>query len=117
MEKQLNKLLDAIKADYTAHARRWTTTDADKKQHIEDMITQHSAELGYKIGKKYIKITERNGGSAWGFVVNTDTDARFKRGDILKSAGFSTPARNKARGNIIDENFSWVRWTGPEYLK
>ena len=25
------------------------------------------------------------------------------------------PARNKARGNVIDGDLSWVRWTG-EYL-
>jgi len=117
MEKQLEKLLDAIKADFARSQRRWIKSDKSNAQRIEDNITAHCEQLGYKAGKKYIKITERNGGSAWGFIVNSSDDPKFKRGDILKAASWSTPAKNKARGNVIEENFSWVRWTGPEYLR
>jgi hypothetical protein len=56
-----------------------------------------------------------NGGSAWGFIVKTDTDKKFKKGDILKCAGWSAPARNKARGNVLDGNYP-INWTGPLYL-
>ena len=66
-------------------------------------------------GSKYIKILRDNGGSAWGFVVNTDTDKKFKKGDILKCAGYSAPARNKARGNVLEGNYP-INWTGPLYL-
>ena len=70
--------------------------------------------------EKYIKIMMGNGGypmsSVWGFVVNVDDDPKFKKGDILYPAGWATPARNKARGNIIEGNFDWVQWTGPAYL-
>ena len=66
-------------------------------------------------GSKYIKILRDNGGSAWGFVVNTDTDKKFKKGDILKCAGWSAPARNKARGNVLEGNYP-IKWTGPLYL-
>ena len=88
---------------------------------IEDYGNRHNADgfaegLGYKVNRKYIKVTSRNGGEAWGFVVNTDNDEMFRKGDILKADGWSTPARNAARGNILDETFGWVRWTGPEYL-
>tara|TARA_B100001105_G_scaffold139679_1_gene111848 strand:- start:579 stop:926 length:348 start_codon:yes stop_codon:yes gene_type:complete len=67
-------------------------------------------------GSKYIKILRDNGGSAWGFVVKTDTDKKFKKGDILKCAGYSAPARNKARGNVLEGNYP-INWTGPVYLK
>ena len=70
-------------------------------------------------GKKYIKIvTGKHGGnrSVWGFIVNTDKDKKFEMGDILKAAGYNAPARNAARGNIIDGGYT-VRWTGPLYLK
>ncbi len=53
----------------------------------------------------------------WGFIVKTDTDKKFRKGDILKAASWAAPARNKARGNILEGDFSWVRWTGPEYLR
>ena len=40
-------------------------------------------------------------GQVWGFVVNTDSDKKFKKGDLLK-AGFNAPARNAARGNVLE---------------
>ena len=62
-------------------------------------------------GKKYVKLI--NGTGVWGFVVKED-DGKFKRGDILKPASWSAPAKNKARGNIFEEYT--VNWTGPLYL-
>ena len=68
-----------------------------------------------KYGVKYIKILQKDGGGVWGFVVNTDNDKKFKKGDLLKAAGFNAPARNAARGNVLEGGFT-IRWTGPEYL-
>ena len=114
MEKQIQKLIDVIKADY---ANWGTATDDSIKQ---KMIDSFNSGLGFKAGKKYIKIMMGNGGtpmaSVWGFVVNVDDDPKFKKGDILKAAGWATPARNQARGNVIEGNFDWVQWTGPAYL-
>ena len=62
---------------------------------------------------KYLKIV--SGTSVWGFVVRAD-GGKFKEGDILKAATWKAPALNRARGNVLAEDFSWVRWTGPEYL-
>tara|TARA_R110002073_G_scaffold325074_1_gene503678 strand:+ start:80 stop:397 length:318 start_codon:yes stop_codon:yes gene_type:complete len=75
-------------------------------------------EIETKVGKKYIKIIDRtnNGQACWGFIVATDDDKLFSKGDILKSAGWSAPARNKPRGNVLEKDFSMVRWTGPDYL-
>ena len=68
-----------------------------------------------KKGSKYVKIMSDYGGSAWGFVVNTDTDKKFKKGDILKPAGWAAPARNAARGNVFEGGYP-INWTGPLYL-
>jgi hypothetical protein len=74
------------------------------------MIAEFNEGITYKTGSKYIKITrERNG--VWGFVVNTDNDKKFKKGDILKAAGYAAPARNFARGNILEDGYI-SRWTG-----
>ena len=67
-------------------------------------------------GSKYIKILRDNGGSAWGFVVNTDNDNKFKKGDVLMCAGYKAPARNGARGNVLDGNYP-INWTGPLYIR
>jgi hypothetical protein len=87
--------------------------ESDLTEFNRKMIEEFNKSLSYTDGKKYIKIIREN--SVWGFIVK-DSDNKFKRGDILKAAGWATPAKNKARGNIIDQDFSWVRWTGPEYL-
>ena len=115
MEKQIEKLIDLIKADYAAWGI-WTDDEIKK-----NMIDGFNSGLGFKAGKKYIKIMKENGStpmaSVWGFVVNVDNDPKFKKGDILMAAGWAAPARNKARGNIIEENFDAVQWQGPSYLK
>ena len=66
-----------------------------------------------KKGKKYIKIASKI--SVWGFVVNVDNDKKFKKGDVLMAAGWAGPARNKARGNVLEGGFG-IEWTGPRYL-
>ena len=113
METALNTLLDKIRADYYAHTLRGRN-EADLTDTNREMITVFNNSLSYTDGKKYVKIIRQN--SVWGFVVKV-ADDKFKAGDILKAAGWATPAKNKARGNILENDFSWIRWTGPEYLK
>ena len=69
-----------------------------------------------KINSTYLtclktKILYQNG--AWGFVQKQD-DKRFKKGDLLKPAGYNAPARNYSRGNIFTGGV--VNWTGPLYM-
>ena len=81
----------------------------------EKMNKEFADGFVVKKGKKYIKILTNNGGSAWGFVVNTDDDKLFKRGDLLMCAGWAKPARNKPRGNVLEGGYG-IEWTGPQYL-
>jgi len=107
MNNEMATLIESIKADYLAWQgdRAGVLTDINKK-----MIAEFDEGLSYKTGSKYIKITKERGG-VWGFVVNTDNDKKFKKGDILKAAGYAAPARNFARGNILAGGYT-VRWTG-----
>ena len=91
------------------------THDYCKGTRPESMIEEFTEGWVVKEGSKYTKISTRNGGNAWGFVVNTDTDKKFKKGDLLKCAGYSAPARNAARGNVLEGGFA-INWTGPLYL-
>jgi len=81
----------------------------------EKMVEEFENGWVVKKGKKYIKISTNNGGSAWGFIVATDDDKKFKKGDLLKCAGYNAPTRNAARGNVLEGGFS-VNWMGPLYL-
>ena len=83
------------------------------------MRLEFATGIEMKYGSKYIKIiTGKHGGntSVWGFVVNTDKDKKIKKGDLLKAAGWAAPARNAARGNILEGGYP-LNWTGPLYLK
>ena len=106
---QVDNLLNDIKTDY-AQLKRWTADDNVRKS----MIQRFNEGLTYAIGKKYIKIIQ--GGGVWGFIVNTDNDKKFRKGDILKAVSWASPARNKARGNILDGGYN-ISWTGPNYLR
>lgn len=75
--------------------------------HTQEMIQEYNDGLRYEIGKKYIKVIDRN--SVHSFIVMND-EGKFKRGDILKAASWRSPARNFARGNIFGEYT--IRWTG-----
>ena len=63
-------------------------------------------------GKKYIKIVQGTG--VFAFVMKEDS-GRFKKGDVLKAAGYNKPALNSARGNVLTGNY-YINWTGPLYM-
>ena len=85
--------------------------DYDSFMDNPNMREEFRNELGYEPGgRKYLKVC--NGNSVWGFI--NLTNPNFKEGDILKAAGWRTPALNQARGNIF-EDYS-VAWTGPHYI-
>ena len=64
------------------------------------------------MGKKYIKVVQENG--VFCFIVKEDFK-HFKKGDILKAAGYNAPALNSARGNVLTGNY-YIQWTGPLYM-
>jgi hypothetical protein len=101
--KNLEILLEIIKEDYKCFM-----PDNDM------MRDEFESTLRFEEGRKYIKVITNK--SVWGFIVNVENDKQFKYGDILKAATWKTPTRNQARGNVVDEDFAWVRWTGPQYL-
>lgn len=107
----LEVLVETIVKDYELWNARSPYGDDDCKA---ERVQKFSDQIEIAEGSKYIKVIQ--GGSVWGFVVKTENDKKFRQGDILKAAGWATPARNKPRGNVLDGDYSWVRWTGPEYL-
>ncbi len=108
MNNEMTTLIENIKADYLY----WTTRRSSTLSEVTaKMIAEFNANITFKVGSKYIRVFNE-GGSGWGFVVNVDNDKKFKKGDILMAAGYNAPARNKARGNILDGGYT-IRWTGP----
>ena len=95
------------------------------------MFTEFKENFGYDTsGRKYLRLVTGAFGegqtSVWGFVAKTDFEKvnklrvghptiSFKEGDLLKAAGWKTPALNAPRGIIFMEDYK-VQWTGPNYL-
>jgi hypothetical protein len=111
----MTELLERIVADYTSFTANSPYGDAVRKEEYNNAFRNG---LRVEEGRKYLKVIKRTGTQdmVWGFIVNTDDDKKFKRGDILMAAGYNAPARNKSRGNIYDGNYV-IRWTGPLYIK
>ena len=111
VEDKVCDLIDQLKDNYQFWAKSCGIG--------QEQVDKFNTGFNVRTGNKYIKIitqgTHRpalsNGGSVWGFVCLYD-DHKFKRGDILKPAGFNAPARNFARGNIFKLDSYNAVWTG-----
>ena len=106
--------------DYNGWSMRSRTVHSDTEEFIrvteirEKMEKDFADGLDYEVNKKYIKVISDKRGcrSVCCFVVITETDKKFSFGDILKPAGWRTPTRNFARGNILENDFRGLSWTG-----
>jgi hypothetical protein len=116
MQKELTIYLDKIRADYGCF-QGTNTGDSVRDQIRDNMKKEFAQSLEVKEGKKFIKITKKNYG-VHSFIVKEDfvssNGVQFRKGDILKAAGYNMPAQNAARGNIFGNYI--VRWTGALYM-
>jgi hypothetical protein len=97
----IGKMIDAMVLDYS------------KGNTNERMFNEYKDGFKSIVGQKFIKITNGNGVKA--FIVKED-NGKFKRGDILKPASWRAPAKNSARGNVLEGGYA-IQWTGPLYLR
>ena len=109
MREEIEKVLEAMREDY----KRWSNNTAYSSIKAE-MEEDYCNGLTVTEGSRYYKIVSDKHGqrSVNGFIVKAG-DKKFREGDMLKAAGWAAPARNFARGNVLDEiGFDNVRWTG-----
>ena len=107
LEDGVDNLMNAMIEDYTGMSR---SSSSDIKN---EMNKKYVKGLVATKGKKYWKIIQNN--SATSFIVAVENDKKFRKGDILMAASWNAPARNAARGNVIDGEYG-INWTGAEYL-
>tara|TARA_Y100000296_G_scaffold70560_1_gene85323 strand:- start:1495 stop:1860 length:366 start_codon:yes stop_codon:yes gene_type:complete len=119
MRMEIEKVLEAMREDY----KRWSMMTRTVHQNVEEfnraidireaMTKDYCDGLEVTEGSRYWKIisNDRGGGrSVKGFIAKSG-DKKFREGDMLKAAGWNAPARNFARGNVLD-GVGKVRWTG-----
>ena len=111
MKEAIERVLDSMREDYC----RWNRSGRDINEKIlSDMERDYCEGLEITEGSRYWKIIsdKRGSRSVCGFVAKAG-DKKFREGDMLKAAGWAAPARNFARGNVLDgTGVDTVRWTG-----
>jgi hypothetical protein len=138
---KLSELVSEVNAEQTAMEKADKLCTAVEKL-CEDLTTamhekwEHTrgeTTHDFSIGKKYIRVYSVENGqpaSCWGFInileftkgnANLSVGSvKFESGDVLKSAGWKTPAINQPRGNLFDGYDippHSMRLYGPDYLR
>jgi len=118
MRNEIEKVLEAMREDY----KRWSgrcarhESSAHYSKIKDEMEENYCNGLEVEENRRYWKITSTNGSgtqrSVSGFIVKAG-DKKLLEGDMLKDDGWAAPARNFARGNVLDgRGVNEVRWTG-----
>ena len=109
LDEGIKNLMAGAKSDY----ERWSSKSDCISEWSKEQIAQWDNKTKISQGKKYIKIVQDTG--VFCFIVKEDFK-HFKKGDILKAAGYNAPALNSPRGNVLSGNYP-IQCTGPLYLK
>ena len=110
LDEGIKNLMTGAKLDY----ERMSTSNGTKELtgYSKEQVEQWDTKTKVMPGKKYIKIVQDTG--VFCFIAKEDFK-HFKKGDILKAAGYNAPALNSARGNVLTGNYP-IQWTGPLYM-
>ena len=110
LEQGINNMMAGAKDDYV----KMSTSNGKKELvgYSKEQVDNWDHNTTIFPGKKYIKIVQGTG--VFAFIVKEDFK-HFKKGDILKAAGYNAPALNSARGNILNGDYA-IQWTGPLYM-
>ena len=113
LEEGIKNMMIGAKKDY----ERFHTSNGRKEivpgSYGDTELKNYESKTKVMPGKKYIKVVQDTG--VFCFIVKEDFK-HFKKGDILKAAGYNAPALNSPRGNVLTGNYN-IQWTGPLYLK
>ena len=110
IDEGIKNLMSGAKEDYV---RMSTSGGRELTGYSKEQVDNWDNKTKVMPGKKYIKIVQDTG--VFCFIAKEDFK-HFKKGDILKAAGYNAPALNSPRGNVLSGNYP-IQWTGPLYLK
>ena len=106
LDEGIKNLMAGAKQDYV---RMSTSGGRELTGYSKEQVDNWDNKTKVSQGKKYIKIVQDTG--VFCFIVKEDFK-HFKKGDVLKAAGYNAPALNSPRGNVLNGNYP-IQWTGP----
>ena len=109
LDEGIKNLMAGAKQDYV---RMSTSGGRELTGYSKEQVDNWDNKTKVLPGKKDIKIVQDT--RVFCFIVKEDFN-HFKKGDILKAAGYNAPALNAARGNVLTGNYA-IQWTGPLYM-
>ena len=109
LEQGINNMMAGAKDDYVKMS---TMGGKELTGYSKEQVDKWDSLIRVEQGQKFIRVVRENG--VFAFIVKED-NGRFKKGDILKAAGYNAPALNSARGNVLTGNYH-IQWTGPLYM-
>jgi len=123
-DQDIYDLIDRIQElmDNTVNKGRPESSYRQKVRVRNDKINPKAKYIALDSYSLHPDGVSESAGGVFCFVAAVDNQSKavgvVQKGDILKSGGYSTPAKH-ARGNIYDENqgMRGMAWTGPHYLK
>ena len=107
LDSALQDYADFLKAEYVSRGASWAKSGFDRQLVVE--FDKGSKFIKVIIGYSTDGVRDPSRSSHSFIVLKSD---KFQYGDILKSASWRAPAKNFARGNVLEKSYGSISWCG-----
>ena len=107
IDSALQDYADFLKAEYVSRGASWAKSGFDRQLVVE--FDKGSKFIKVIVGHSTDGVRDSSRSSHSFIVLKSD---KFQYGDILKSASWKAPAKNFARGNVLEKSYGSISWCG-----
>ena len=107
MDSALQDYAEYLKECYMSRGASWAKSGFDSQLVVE--FDKGSKFIKVIVGYSTDGIRDTSRSSHSFIVLKSD---KFQVGDILKSASWRAPAKNFARGNVLEKSYGSISWCG-----
>jgi uncharacterized Fe-S cluster-containing protein len=107
IDSALQDYADFLKAEFSSRGASWAKSGFDRQLVVE--FDKGSKFIKVIVGYSTDGVRDPSRSSHSFIVLKSD---KFQFGDILKSASWRAPAKNFARGNVLEKSYGSISWCG-----